>query len=487
MVEVTMKRFGIIGLLLIAAPVRAQEAKPSDAFVVPKGVRTIRLALAATPAPVPALKHRLLPELRDRHTGNSVVLYYRAFAPEWQLHRRTDVAKIFDSWSEDMRKVPPKDLAWVHRSEALRQLDQGARRTHCDWEMLDTLRREGIFMLLGDIQGFREYGRMLSARARLEMADGNLDKALYTLQTGFKLGRDVGDGPTLIQSLVGMALVSVFVTQTEELIQTPGSPNLYWALSDLPTPFISLHTPYQGEKIWLDNLFPEVREMLADKNARPLPEAQVRTLVDKLTKNWASIEGGSGANETVTRLGLGVMAARAYPEAKRFLLSQGRKKEDVESMSVLQAFLLLEMHNYDRVYDDMIKWINMPYPVARKGMAAAETTLKQAKAGGSVGTLMATLLLPAGFKVQEAMARTDRSIAALRVLEALRMHAASHDGKLPATLNDIKEVPIPLDPMTGNPFLYRLDKNGATLYAAPPTPAYGTHSAYVYELTLRDK
>ena len=45
------------------------------------------------------------------------------------------------------------------------------------------------------------------------------------------------------------------------------------------------------------------------------------------------------------------------------------------------------------------------------------------------------------------------------------MYAAAHDGKLPATLDDIEEVPIPLNPMTGKPFPYHLEGKTAVLDA----------------------
>jgi len=200
---------------------------PDAAFDIPANVKPIRLTLSPTPAPVPALRYRLLPELRDLKSGNSAVLYYRAFAPEWQLFRDPKTAKILDQWGDDRRQPPPKELALVRTSAALKQLDYGARRTYVDWEMLDPLRREGISMLLGDIQGFRGFVGPLAARARFEMAEADFDKAVYSLQTGFKFGRDVGDGPTLIQALVGLAIINMISEQIEELIQTLGSPNLY--------------------------------------------------------------------------------------------------------------------------------------------------------------------------------------------------------------------------------------------------------------------
>ena len=47
----------------------------------------------------------------------------------------------------------------------------------------------------------------------------------------------------------------------------------------------------------------------------------------------------------------------------------------------------------------------------------------------STGTTLAALLLPAIRKVQFATARTDRRIAALRCVEADRLHAAARRGR----------------------------------------------------------
>lgn len=471
-------------LLLAVAPLAAQEKDLKD---LPPGVQPIRLALSSAAAPVPALKYRLLPELRDLKSGNAALLYYRAFAPEWQVQRHNPaVKKALEKWLENSRQMPPKDLEWLHTAAVLKQLDLGARRSHVDWEMVDPLRQEGAFMLLGDIQGFRELMNLLAARARMETADGNFGRAILSLQTGYKLGRDVAEGPTLIQSLVGIAIASRMFEQTEEWIQAPGSPNLYWSLSELPSPFVSLQKPFQGEKIIVDNLLPGIRENLADHTAKPLSEGQVRDILDKVIADWGLLEGSSrgSTNPLVLRLGLATLAARAYPEAKKLLLAQGRKKDDVESMSILQAYLLFEVHNYDRMYDEMIKWVTFPYPDASKGMTEAVGKLRQARMRGSPGTLLASLLLPAAQNVQLASARTERRIAALRIVEAVRLYMAGHSGKFPTTLADIKDVPIPIDPITGGPFRYSIVGERAILFAPPPGIG-GSQNTLYYELTRR--
>jgi hypothetical protein len=66
-------------------------------------------------------------------------------------------------------------------------------------------------------------------------------------------------------------------------------------------------------------------------------------------------------------------------------------------------------------------------------------------------------------KVQNASARQERRFAALRVIEALRLHAAANGGNLPDKLDAITEVPLPIDPITGKPFEYTRTDDQAVL------------------------
>ena len=80
----------------------------------------------------------------------------------------------------------------------------------------------------------------------------------------------------------------------------------------------------------------------------------------------------------------------------------------------------------------------------------------------------------------------ERALAALRVIEALRMHAAVHDGKLPDKLDDVTEVPIPNDPGTDRPFEYNRDGDTATLVSlvpGDPVPNNGLR----YRVTIRNR
>ena len=76
---------------------------------------------------------------------------------------------------------------------------------------------------------------------------------------------------------------------------------------------------------------------------------------------------------------------------------------------------------------------------------------------------MVSLLLPAMQAARQAQVRLEREIASLRVIEALRMYAAENNGKLPQSLDDIWQVPVPINPATGKEFLYHVDGETAIL------------------------
>jgi hypothetical protein len=472
-------------LLLCAAPAAAQDKTVEGKGPPNPPIPVIKLKLHPAAAPVPALKYTFLPELRDLKPGNAVFLYYRSFSPEWQYNvKKPDFWKTVEKWQEDPAKAPPAELKFVLFDHALKEIDLAARRTYCDWELLDRIRKDGIGTLLPDIQSFRTSIILLKARARFEMLDKKLDQALYTLQTGFTFARHVSDGPTLIQSLVGNAMTAQMIEEVEQLIQQPGAPNLYWALTDLPHPFIDLKKPLQGEKIVIDSLFPGWRDVLYNPEVKPPSPQQWDDFLDKTFHIFQSYNIAA-AKSFDTKLELALIAAKTYPEARKFLLAQGRSKQQVDKMPVTQVALLYEIYNYDRFYDDFVKWYGLPYPQMVKGSLAAVNQLKTAKATMQPGTALATLLLPAVQKVYDASYRTDRKFALLRTVEALRIYAAAHDGKLPATLKDIHEVPVPIDPFTGNFFEYTVADNTATLTAGIPSQGYAYGSYWTFDITMQ--
>ena len=115
---------------------------------------------------------------------------------------------------------------------------------------------------------------------------------------------------------------------------------------------------------------------------------------------------------------------------------------------------------YRDMRDDQFKLSYLPWREGRSRLKEAEQRLKSVNAGPL--TVLAELQ-PSIKSCLDAQMRLDRRVAALRVVEAIRLYAASHDGKLPDDLTQITEVPVPEDPATGKPFEYRRDGAAAVL------------------------
>ncbi len=480
-------------LLLTAATVARAQA--------PDG--PIKLTVRPAAAPTPALKYVLLPELADTQPGNAALDYQRAHSFEWWTYvRRLPYYHELADWLDRPLAEIHDKISFIRNFSALKEVDIGARRESCDWQMTERLRKEGIGLLLPDVQGFREYATMLAMRCRLEIADKKYADAIYTLQTSFALGRHVSEMPTLISGLVGNAICTVTLGRVEELMQAPGAPNLYWALTDLPRPLIDLRKGLQGEKLSVDAEFrrrhyqpsfhmrgedqlvdAEFPELKTLESERLSPQAQQRIL-----KKLAFLQAISGDNSRPgwnNKLGFVPLVLKGYPAAKRALIAQGRKPEDVAAIPVIQVIVIDALQQYRRLRDDTFKWTSVPYPQARPQWIKLRAEIR-ATAREHPGAAPLLALVPAIEKVYEATLRLDRRVAALRCIEAVRLYAAGHGGKLPAKLSDISEVPIPNDPVTGKSFVYQVNGDRVTLHGPPLADGQpALHFPLHYELTFK--
>ena len=77
----------------------------------------------------------------------------------------------------------------------------------------------------------------------------------------------------------------------EDLIQAPGAPNLYWALANLPRPFLDLSTALDGEKSLLEKEFPQLKKL----DSAPWSIEQARRSRTTSRRKWpCSPETGPG-------------------------------------------------------------------------------------------------------------------------------------------------------------------------------------------------
>ena len=156
-----------------------------------------------------------------------------------------------------------------------------------------------------------------------------------------------------------------------------------------------------------------------------------------------------------------------YTHAKEQLIAQGMDRERVEKMAVGQVIAIYTERVYRRFSDDYAKLWYVPFADMNKVGDSVEKRLRDARPFGTSDDReilpIVSMLLPAMQAARSAQVRLECEVAALRVIEALRMYAAEHGGGLPKTLDEITAVPVPPNPATGKPFAYRLDDKTAVL------------------------
>lgn len=428
-------------------------------------VHPISVILHPAAAPIPALKYPLLPELRDTIPGNAVTHYHQAVTILMK-----DVRPEND-WFYDVREwqtMPLKELPRQVVNDFLKkcettftEFEAGARSEQCDWGLTQELRKKGSAELSIDVRGTHAIVMFLAVRARYEMAEGRLEKAARTLQTGFVVARHLAEYPTLDSAFDAIDCSSLMVTQLEEFVQQPGAPNLYWSLTDLPRPFIDLRKAMQGERVGVFGMFPGMAEAAADLNAKPFTPEQVEKALRFLGDDNNDLLRGTDKAQLALDL------APHHKAAKKILIDQGRPKVLVDAMPDFQVGLLVGLRYYDQILDEYLKLETLPYNEACLRMEETTKRVNELVEGTDAPVIpLPKLFLLGVTHMYPFRARIDRRIAVLRCVEAVRLYAA-HDGKLPPSLEEIKDVPVPLDPVTGKAFVYLVIGDRAILSCTP--------------------
>jgi hypothetical protein len=466
---------GLVPALLLALPAEGQPPRESS----PAPVIQVAVAGPAKPAG-PRFDLSLLPDPLELVAGNAAQYWLHANQAAARGPQLTEKEGHWPSSDVPLKDLPQDDVQkFLERHKAALQLaDKAARYDRCAWDLPPvTMQNANDFYLL-DAQPFRQTAVLIALRCRLELSRRQFDKALRTLQTGFALVRHLGEAPTLIHQLVGVVISSLLLARVEEFLQTPGAPNLYWALTALPSPLIDVRKSARHELDTLYRTFPQLRDLEKGK----LKPEEVDKQLEELCEGICQLEGRSNP-VWKNKLAFAALAVKVYPQARQYLLDRGKTAEEVEEWPRTQVVIAYYLSQYDRVRDEAEKLMALPHWQAREGLNRLDKQIQDAVRAND-GNVLITLLFPVVLRVYEAQARMDRQLASLRCVEALRLHADAQGGKLPATLAEVRAVPLPTDPLTGKGFdtLYKVDGAKAVL-DIPAMPGQPPTTARRYELT----
>jgi len=467
----------VISLAVSLGPTRAADPPEGAA------IHTRTLRVSAAPEPRFALQYHFETPYLEQEPGNAAFLYQTAVGQmmqtnsgDWAIDRDT----LRQWYNDPIESLPLEKIrpAIARFEQSFRLLEAAARRERCTWEY--PIRKEGFPYVNPLLSEYRTLSRLVAVKARLEIHEGDINAALKTLRSGISLARGVGDGPNFVQHLVGVSMAAGMLRQIEGWIQKPEAPNLYWALTALPDSLVDIHRALQMESETLCAELPELQTL--EKTV--LSNAQVLDLWKRTAAMFGALSDDPG--QWLFKAMNLATAMERYPRAKAALLEQGYPAEKVETWPTLYVIVLDQYRQFRAIRDLTFKWTYVPYAQAREGLREGERAISGIWEHSHTGVLMNPFVttLPAVYRIAFLDARLARDIAMLRCVEAIRMYAAEHDGKLPGTLAEITAVPVPMDPIHGLAFHYEVRGKNAIL-ESPVPPDGGPRDGLRYEITLR--
>jgi len=438
------------------------------------------IILHPAPAPKPLLQYQLLPTMYERRSGNAAVFYGRVKSEHTLYFSSKEIwDEIYDTDDAALSRVGEMKHARLDHGDALFiNLERAGQCEECDWQY--PVAEDGFATGLPDAQEKREFARMLRADIRWRVAHGDFDGALRSLKAGYAMARHTADSPLLVPALIGIAINGVMSDATLELIQQPGAPNLYWALTYLPQPFYNTRQIFEGEMQCFEAAFPQ----LTDSDQSIAAPDYWRRQLEEMADTYMIHICASDAERAEFKQKMALRLVRGYPIAKAALIARGWDPQRVAAMPAGQVILLHTAAVYAEYRDEMLALVSLPYWEARSRLNEFDSRIaRDHKVWQS--PLPLDRVFPSVYGGRHALMRQDRQIALLRLLEALRLHAAGEKAAIPQSLDEVA-VPIPVDPMTGKPFEYEVH-DGTAAIGGPPTYVGGRPFRYEVRLAAAGK
>lgn len=424
-----------------------------------QGIESKTFTVTARACESPLLKYRLFPAEYELKEGNAAPILLRLVWGQQpfmnqvvpQLHDMLEIP-LADA---DRIRAAAKMLSFDH---FLTEMRRAAYRRHANWEYpLTEAPAAGI--RLPDLQGSRDFGRALAVWIRQQIVDDNVEEAREGILVGLSTARHYARTPFLIHQLVGYGHANFMAERLFELLQHPQCPNLYWAITVLPSPFLNVRQACEFER----DVPRRSVDGLSDLD-RPRSPEQWQELADRLIRFFvegAELKTNSPPDEVAEKRRL--LPKWARHELARIEPALMRRSVEMSDGEATVRWLAALHSSYaDRAATaaalgtrDAIEQLR----VEADHMAAIEQ--RWAVSGG--------FLTDAAFSAVMGSNRFERRMAALRVIEAARSYAAAHGGNVPERLDELTENPAPNDPFTGQPFGYERAPNKTEFtLSAPP-------------------
>ena len=337
-------------------------------------------------------------------------------------------------------------------SEYFAQLDEAVRSTQFD--------RDGIHSV-DRLQQLRNHARLLTVKSDVEIHEKKFDAACRTINVFYRMAEHLCQNAPMIDCLMALATQGAGQYQLAKLSEHPSAPSLFAALQELKAiPCESLEVFRNEYTQELSGRMPNFLKFTDPDTAsneqakaylysREFTASLIAEFVPDYDRPSADAPDPKQFAEKFE-----TFLQRGEPIARRKLLADGLSRETVDAMSPEKAFLVATARELKEFADEAFRYFPCPYWISQRKFKEFE---KHAKPEDATYVLPQLLTATNWLGLKEALTRTQFQHEALILIEAIRLYAGTHDGKLPETLADLEAMSLPvpqINPFTGKPYFW---------------------------------
>ncbi len=422
--------------------------------------------LTPVPPPVPALAVRLLTG-PDRAVADNAALYFERAGVLFTAEDQDLCGKASLAYAppdaDRYADWPAFDAAMgpllAKGEDVFESLDRAARCDHCDWARPwpdDGGRPRGFGVENRLVQTF---AFMNEARITYALRAGRTADAIAGLRTGYEMARKTADAPG---AWGGAWSALVFTNeQAAKLMTVPDAPNLYWPLVGLLPAMPTLADEVRRDRAAADDVIPLERK--AGRSA--IVPADWPVFARQARAYAASYSPDLKLAPVATDAEVAGVLFRVLPAATRYY-ARTRHLAPAD-VAKLDPALVAATYGIEGVSAAWDQWEAIGSLPPWQALPRAERFHDWLTTNG-LDAAARLVWAYSGSPSMVVYARVSRPLPALAAVEAIGSYAATHDGRLPDRLADVTDTPVPNDPVTGQPFEYRLESGTATLGSYTP-------------------
>ncbi|MDR1385730.1 MAG: hypothetical protein LBJ67_18050 [Planctomycetaceae bacterium] len=363
---------------------------------------------------------------------------------------------------------------FVEQNEPLfRCLEEGSHCDLCDFGIPFRETNNPIGLPLSDIQNMREVARALRVKILLEIHEKRFNDAIKSIRVGLAMARHTGKQPLLICGLVGISIQNLMLQGLQEMMSDPDCPNFFWETATIPHPFLNFSDAAEAEKNLLPQTLPLLRkamdspESISDAEWRLLLQQMLDFLIPFVDQQHTLAEF---PYDLLKHSHQSFMIS-SYPAARQWFLAQGKTAEEIDAMIIEKVIGLHAVYELQRIGSEYYGGIYLPlwekYETDEWYLQWHGETSLLLFSGNWFVNVPTKLLLPAINSARTAYRRMAMSSDIMRIAAAIQDYAAQHHGNVPATLDEIKKLPIPfIDPTSGNAYDYKVVNGIGQIYVS---------------------